>query len=202
MVHDLSDQALERSDAVLGFAVAEQLGAMHVPGSEVGQRAGTRVLVLDIDRATRSGRQRAVFASPSLNAGLLVSAQNVIARPQCCTFPTALVKLEDTTSLAGKLRIAREYPATVMPGPQRVLAEPAPEGGATDLRDDAARHRLVAQFGDGPARQRQTSATRQLTGQRLDRHRDTGGKSEPVARHAAVRQDQEAAAYKSADATC
>jgi hypothetical protein len=30
------------------------------------------------------------------------------------------------------------------PRPQRVLAEPAPEGGAGDLHDDAARHRLLA----------------------------------------------------------
>ena len=201
LAHDLSDKALERSDAVLAFAAAEQLGAMHVPGGKVGQRAGTHVFVLDIDRATQSGRQRAVFASPSLNAGLLISAQNVIARPQCGTFPTALVQLEDAASLAGELRIAREYPGAVMLRPQRVLAEPAPERGATDLRDDPARHRLVAQFGR-PARQRQASATRQLTGQRLDRHRDTGGKSGPVARGAAVRRDREAAAYRNADATC
>jgi hypothetical protein len=45
-------------------------------------------------------------------------------------------KLEDAASLAGELRIARAYPGAVMPGPQRVLAEPAPERGATDLRDD------------------------------------------------------------------
>ena len=79
---------------------------------------------------------------------LLVSAENVIAWPQRCTFPTALVKIEDATRLAGKLWIARKDPGAMMPGPQRVLAEPTPEGGATDLRDDAARHRLLAQFGD------------------------------------------------------
>ena len=55
--HDLGDQALERRDAVLTFATAEQLGAMHVPGGEIGQRAGTRVFMLNIDRATRGGRQ-------------------------------------------------------------------------------------------------------------------------------------------------
>jgi len=148
LVHDLRDKALESSDAVLAFAAAEQLGPMHVPGGEVGQRAGTSVFMLDIDRAMGGGRQRAVHAPPSLNAGLLVSTQNVIARPQCCSFPTAQVKVKDATSLAGKLWVAWEYPAAMMPRPQRVLAEPAPEGGATNLRDDAARHRLVAQFGD------------------------------------------------------
>ena len=57
LVHDLSDKALESSDAVLAFAAAEQLGAMHVPGGEVGQRAGTRIFMLDIDRAMGGGRQ-------------------------------------------------------------------------------------------------------------------------------------------------
>ena len=88
-----------------------------------------------------------VLAPPGLNAGLLVSAENVIAWPQRCTFPTAQVKVKDETSLAGKLWVAWEYAAAMMPGPQRVLAEPTSEGGATDLRDDAARNRLLAQFG-------------------------------------------------------
>ena len=48
--HDLSDETLECSDAVLAFAAVEQPGAMHIPGCEVGQRTGTRILVLDIDR--------------------------------------------------------------------------------------------------------------------------------------------------------
>jgi hypothetical protein len=86
-----------------------------------------------------------MFAPPGLDAGLLVSAKNVIAWPQCCTFPAALVKIEDEARLSGKLRIARENPGAMTPGPQCVLAEPAPQGSATDLGDDAARHRLLAQ---------------------------------------------------------
>src|SRR5271165_6748661 len=118
-----------------------------------------------------------MLAPAGLDAGLLVNAENVIAWPQCCTFPTALVKIEDATSLAGELRITREDPSAMTPGPQCVLAEPAPQGGAADLCHDAARHRLVAQFGDRPVRQGQTSTRRQLTRQCLDRNDDTGGKT-------------------------
>jgi hypothetical protein len=89
-----------------------------------------------------------MFALPGLDAGLLVGAKNVIVRPQCCPIPTALVKIEDATSLAGELRIAREDPGMMTPGLQRILAEPAPEGCATDLCHDTVRHRLLAQFGD------------------------------------------------------
>ena len=53
LAHDLTDEAVERRDAVLALAAAEQPGSMHVPRGEVGQRAGTRVFVLNIDRAPR-----------------------------------------------------------------------------------------------------------------------------------------------------
>jgi hypothetical protein len=55
--HDLNDEALESGDAVLALAAAKKLGSLHVPCSEVGQRAGSEVFVLNIDRAPRSWRQ-------------------------------------------------------------------------------------------------------------------------------------------------
>jgi hypothetical protein len=39
--HDLRDETLEYRDAVLAFAAAEQPGAMHILGCEVGQRTGS-----------------------------------------------------------------------------------------------------------------------------------------------------------------
>jgi hypothetical protein len=50
LAHDLADQTMECRDAVLALTAAEQPGAMHVPRGEVGQRAGPRVFVLNIDR--------------------------------------------------------------------------------------------------------------------------------------------------------
>ena len=38
-------------DAVLALAAAEQPGSMHVPRGKIGQCAGTRVLVLNVDRS-------------------------------------------------------------------------------------------------------------------------------------------------------
>jgi hypothetical protein len=51
--HDLNDEPLERCDAVLALAATKKLGSLHVPRSEVGQRAGSGVFVLNIDRASR-----------------------------------------------------------------------------------------------------------------------------------------------------
>ena len=51
--HDLNDEALESCDAVLALAATEKLGSLHVPRSEVGQRAGSGVFVFNVDRAPR-----------------------------------------------------------------------------------------------------------------------------------------------------
>jgi hypothetical protein len=55
--HDLNDEALEGGDAVLALAATKKLGSLHVPRSEVGQRASSGVFVLHIDRAPRGGWQ-------------------------------------------------------------------------------------------------------------------------------------------------
>src|SRR5580765_236434 len=128
-----------------------------------------------------------MFAPPCLDAGLFVGGEHVITRPQCGATPTALVEIENEARVASELRIAREDPGAMSPGAQRILAEPAPERGIADLRDDAARHRLLAQFADRPAGKWQAPAGRQLTSQRLDRDDDTGGKSGLDARFAEVR---------------
>ena len=49
MAHDLANQAMECRDAVLALAAAEQPRLMHVPRGKIGQCAGARVLVLNID---------------------------------------------------------------------------------------------------------------------------------------------------------
>src|SRR6185312_540471 len=69
--HDLSDKALERRDAVLVLAAAEQPGAMHVPGSQISPRSGPRIFVLDTQWTTGRGRQWGMFVPPGLDAGLL-----------------------------------------------------------------------------------------------------------------------------------
>ena len=55
--HDLNDEALEGCDAVLALTATKKLGSLHVPRSEIGQRAGSDVFVLNVDRAPRGGWQ-------------------------------------------------------------------------------------------------------------------------------------------------
>jgi hypothetical protein len=85
-----------------------------------------------------------------------------------------------------RTRVAREDPATMAPGPERILAEPPPEGGPADLRDEPLGHHFSSQFGQRPARQRHTPAGRQLTGEGFDLDDDAGGKSGLGARRGAA----------------
>ena len=101
-----------------------------------------------------------MLAPSGLNAGFLVGAEHVVVWSQGFPLPATVVKIEDTSSFANEVWIAREDPTAMTPGPQRILAEPTPNGGAADLRDDATCYRLLAQFCDRPAGQRQAPARR------------------------------------------
>jgi hypothetical protein len=57
-----------------------------------------------------------MFAPPCLDAGLLVDAEHVITRPQRCTFPAALVQIDDLASLAGEMRVTWKDPTAMAPG--------------------------------------------------------------------------------------
>ena len=82
LCHDLCDQPLEGSNTGLGFATAEDLGAVDIPGGEVSPRAGALILVLDEHRAMRLGRKGEVDPEASLDAGFFVGRKHVIVRPQ------------------------------------------------------------------------------------------------------------------------
>src|ERR1700681_802117 len=70
--HDLGNKAVERSDTGLGLASAKQLGAMDIPGGQIGPGTCTRVFMLDIDRPSGSGGQSGVLAPSCLDASLFV----------------------------------------------------------------------------------------------------------------------------------
>src|SRR5688572_9169336 len=156
MAHDLIDQTVEGRDSGLGFAAAEQLGTMDIPGGEIGPGAGPLIFVLDPDRLARPRRQRGMLAPARLDAGLLVGAQHIVAPSQGNPLPAPLIEIEDAAGFGSEVWIAREDPAAMAPGPQRILAEPAPQGRAADLSHQALGHRLLAQIAERPARQGQT----------------------------------------------
>jgi len=63
--------------------------------------------------------------------------------------PNALVEIEDGPGVGRKVRITREYPASMLPGAESVGAEPTPQCGAADFRDEALRNHVLPDLLDG-----------------------------------------------------
>ena len=200
--HPLGDEPFERGDPGLGFAAAEHLGAVHVPGGEIGPGAPALVFVLDIHRPARARRQSRMAPAADLDAGLLVGAQHVVAGPQGQPLPAVLVQIQDPARLGGERGIAGEDPAPVAPRAQRILAEPPPEGGAADLGDESLRHHLASQLSQRPARQGNAPPRRQLTREGFDLDDDAGGKSGLGARPGAAPPVPAGVRCRTACATC
>src|SRR3990172_7599100 len=105
---------------------------------------------------------------PGLDGRLLVGADDVLVGPEWLALPAAAIEIEDAPGLGLELGIAREEPGAVRPGPQGVLAQPAPDGGQADRLDDLALDRLARDVGDREACQGQTEISRPLAGEGLD----------------------------------
>ena len=117
-----------------------------------------------------------------MNTGLFVCADDVIIGSQWNALPDALVKIEDGSGFAGKVRIAGEDPASMLPGPKGIAAEPAPQSSAADLSDQALRNNVLADFLDREPGQWEAEAMRKLAGECLNLNDETGGKSGLCAR--------------------
>lgn len=152
LLHDLVDQSLERRDASLALAAAKHFGAVDIEDGQVGPSAAALVFVLDAHGHAGLGRQRRVRTRARLNAGFLVGGQHELVITQHLPLPPPLVKIEDASSLDGKLGIAREDPAAVLPRPNRIRIEPAPDGAVADGSDQPELPRLLRHVGHTEAR--------------------------------------------------
>ena len=200
--HDLRDEAIEGRDAGRRLAAAEDLGPMHIPRSQIGPRPAPLVFVFDVHRAPRRGGERRMNAEPSLDARFLIGRQDVLARAERDPVPAPRVQFQDALGLGGECRVAGENPTPMPPGAQGVLAEPAPQGGPTDLGDEPLRHDRLLQVAERPVRQRHSALRGQLTREGLDGDDDSGGKSGPAARPEATPRGPAADAARSVFSTC
>ena len=96
-----------------------------------------RVLMLDSHGLPGSSVRRGVLPRAGLDAGLLVGADHELVRSQPAALPESVVEVEDSPGLLLEVRIAGEDPASVLPGSDRVFAEPSPDGGVADGRHQA-----------------------------------------------------------------
>jgi len=118
--HDLFDQRGERDNPGGVLAPAVGLGAVHVVGGQVGDRAAAVVVVIHPHRAGLTRRQGGVAPTAGLDGRLLVGGDHIVVRAQRCPVPGRLVEVEHLWALAAKSgsvmkihgapRGARSYP--------------------------------------------------------------------------------------------
>jgi len=130
--HDLRNQAVEWLDAGLFLAAAEEFCAMDVQGGQVRPGTTTLVFVFDQHRSCGLRGQSAVAAMSSLDAGLFVGRDHELAIAQRLVFPAFGVEIQNAGRFGKKLWVAREDPAAVLPRPDGVFIEPAPNSAVAD----------------------------------------------------------------------
>lgn len=76
-----------------------------------------------------------MFAMAGLNAGLFVRGDHELIWLQEPALPAAGVQIEDAASFDGKVRIAWKDPTAMVPGPNRIFMQPAPDRAIRNRRD-------------------------------------------------------------------
>ncbi len=166
--HHLVHQGSERDHPVFPFAASEDARLMNIQGRQVNPRAAALVLMLNPHWFPRLARLRRMPAGSGLNAGFLVGRNDKLIIFQRFTIPEAMVEIEHSSRLESEVRVAREYPTTMLPRADGVFMQPAPEGAATEAGHQARLTHFLDQIGDAPARQWPSMDGRQFTSQRFD----------------------------------
>ena len=168
LIHNLRDEPIERFDPIFSFAASKQFGAVDIKGSDVSPCSTAFVLMFHLHGQTRFSGKSLVPTVSSLDAGFLIGRDDELVVLQRTTFPDSFVQIQDAPRFLREIRVAREDPAAVLPGPDRILIEPAPDRRATDCCHDASLTCLGSQVPRAPSRERNVMSRGEFTGQRLD----------------------------------
>ena len=108
---------------------------MDIPRGEIGPGAAPRRTHARSASAGPGAGGRGRMPAPTrLDAGLLVGTHDVVPWAQGPSLPAPLAyRSRIRPGLGGERGIAREDPAAMAPGPQRILAQPPPKRGPADL---------------------------------------------------------------------
>ena len=176
LAHDLLDQPLEGGDARCCFAAPKHLGAVHVEGGKIGPSSSARILVLDAYRLAGPSRQARMGAYAGLDAGLLVSGDDKLVLAQRLPLPAARIQVQDAPGFCLEVRIARKYPAAMLPWTDRVLVQPPPDRATTDAGYQPRVLGIAHHIGYAQSGQRHTQGRRKFAGKRLDLNGELWGK--------------------------
>lgn len=114
-----STNRLKWGNSRTAFTAAEDSGSVNIQCGHIGPRPAPFVFVFDFHGQAGLGRQSNVAAAPRLDAGFLASRDHKFVVTKRFSVPDAFIKIQDTSGLDSKLRIARKDPTAVLPRPGR-----------------------------------------------------------------------------------
>ena len=114
---------------LLRFTTTKDFGLMHIPSRQIGPRSPALVFMLHFHGVMGTGLVRSRgCAAPGLDAGLFIGREHKFILAQRLILPDSLIKVQEAAGFGGKIRIARKNPTAVLPRPNGVLVQPAPDG--------------------------------------------------------------------------
>jgi hypothetical protein len=149
--HHLLDETVEGCDSIPGLAAAKDSGSVDVQCRDVGPGAATEIFMLDMHGSAGTATLRGVFAAASLNAGLFIGGDDEFVILQRPALPLSGVEIQYTACLGGEVRVTRENPTAVVPRPNGVLMQPAPQSAAAERGNQTALLDLLNQISGAPA---------------------------------------------------
>jgi hypothetical protein len=177
----LINQSAERVDSSLFLTSTQDSTTVDVPGGKVLQRASALVLMFHSYGTARRRRQSFVTSDASLDARLLIRANDVVPATKWFALPRPSVQVQDACSFLGELRIAWKDPVLISPRFDRVRVEDSPEGAGTD-RSAQVRRSSICQVRSRKPTQWQLGLADRLTSNRLDDRPVASGKRRACAR--------------------
>ena len=166
--HHLGHQPVKRNDPGLSLAPAEELCPKNVERREVRPGAAPPVFVFDPHCLPRSWRKGGMPSCAGLNGGLLVRGQNELVVFERFPLKDPLVEVEDARGFGRKERIAGKNPTSVLPGLDRILGKPAPDGAVADTSHQPGAPCLGRHVGRAHPGERNPQVGGQFTRQGLD----------------------------------
>ena len=114
------------------------------------------------------------------------------------SFPDSLIQVQDPCGFLFEIWISRPNPASVTPGADSILAQPAPDSFPADGSYNSMFFRLPGNFIVCKSGKRKSKLFGQLTGKRLDSNNDLRGKKRRVSRAVAFPGDRPGVGQRSA----
>lgn len=175
LVHHLRHEALKGQYPGRLFAAAKSPGTADIPGGEIGPGAFALIFEFNAHRPPRRRRKCLMNGATRRDAGLLIRGPYAVGGTQGFSVPCPVIPIKYSVRLLREGRIAREYPGSMRPGANRILAQPSPQCTLADAGDPAASHDRVPTVCQAQSRQGQPVLMRVRARQGFNRDHDGSG---------------------------